>query len=166
MINFIALKASVRKQCCDTQGGQAEIPPQLRISSLTAPSVNKEPPEETHVVSADSTATLSQDLTSPPPLPQPLSRKKSREGASLALSSSPLSSITSHEVNTYVLRTIFRGLGYNSVFLYHCTWFFWLSEEVSHSQIVAYFSAGGGSYSQTNFISSVTTWSAPPTHRK
>ena len=136
MINFIALKALVRKQCCDAQGGQAEIPPQLRIASLTAPSVNREPPEETHVVSADSTATLSQDLTSSPPLPHPLSRKKSIEGASLALSSSPLSSITSHEVNTYFLRTmmfIFRGLGYKSVFLYHCTWFFWLSEEVLHS---------------------------------
>ena len=71
-----------KQQCCDTQGEQVEIPPELRISSFTGTSVNSEPLEETHVVSADSTATLSQGLTSsppPPPDPPALSRKRSRE---------------------------------------------------------------------------------------
>ena len=107
-----------------------------------------------------------------PPLQLPQSpappRRKRSGGVSLALSSSPLRSITSHKVNTYFLRSIifiFRGLGYNSVFLYHCAWFFLLSE-VLHSYIMAYFSPGSESYSQTNFIFWVTTWSAPPSHRK
>ena len=132
--------------------------------------MNSEPLEETHVVSADSTATLPQGLTSSLQLPQTPAppRRKRSGGVSLALSSSPLRSITSHKVNTYFLRSIifiFRGLGYNSVFLYHCAWFFLLSE-VLHSYIMAYFSPGSESYSQTNFIFWVTTWSAPPSHRK
>ena len=51
--------------------------------------------------------------------PHPLGRESSGAGASVALSSSLLSSITVHQANT-CLRTrvfIFKGVGYSSIFL-------------------------------------------------
>lgn len=68
------------------------------------------------------------------------------QGATFALSSSLCSPITAYQIHT-CLRTIvfmFRGLGYNSIFLYHHTWF---SGKNALFRDLGLFSPGSESYS-------------------